>query len=67
MNTFLNVLFQVEKIVKDIHGPALALVLERLKPYSAFQGKLVWYLALLYLILCNLMIYQYEFCSPRIF
>ncbi|PON60374.1 Coatomer beta subunit [Parasponia andersonii] len=27
----------VEKIVKDIHGPALALILERLKPYGAFQ------------------------------
>ncbi|XP_027367381.1 protein MOR1 [Abrus precatorius] len=27
----------IEKIVKDIHGPALALVLEKLKPYGAFQ------------------------------
>lgn len=27
----------VEKIVKDIHGPALALVLERLRPHGAFQ------------------------------
>ncbi|KAF3432700.1 hypothetical protein FNV43_RR23802 [Rhamnella rubrinervis] len=27
----------VDKIVKDIHGPALALVLERLKPNGAFQ------------------------------
>ncbi|KAJ1403126.1 TOG domain [Sesbania bispinosa] len=27
----------IEKIVKDIHGPALTLVLEKLKPYGAFQ------------------------------
>ncbi|XP_050288115.1 protein MOR1 isoform X4 [Quercus robur] len=27
----------VEKILKDLHGPALALVLERLKPGGAFQ------------------------------
>lgn len=27
----------IEKIVKDIHGPAQALVLEKLKPYGAFQ------------------------------
>ncbi|KAI5426958.1 hypothetical protein KIW84_032404 [Lathyrus oleraceus] len=27
----------IEKVVKDIHGPALALVLEKLKPYGAFQ------------------------------
>lgn len=25
-------------MVKDIHGPALTLVLEKLKPYGAFQG-----------------------------
>ena len=30
--------FQIEKILKDIHGPALTLVLEKLKPYGAFQG-----------------------------
>jgi hypothetical protein len=29
---------QIEKILKDLHGPALALVLERLKPYGAIQG-----------------------------
>ncbi|KAG5075422.1 hypothetical protein JHK84_056653 [Glycine max] len=28
----------IEKMVKDIHGPALTLVLEKLKPYGAFQG-----------------------------
>lgn len=39
---------QVEKLVKDIHGPALALVLERLKPYGAFQGTIVDDLASLY-------------------
>ncbi|MCI01810.1 protein MOR1-like, partial [Trifolium medium] len=27
----------IEKIVKDIHGPALTLVLEKIKPYGAFQ------------------------------
>ncbi|KAH1036763.1 hypothetical protein AAZX31_20G169900 [Glycine max] len=27
----------IEKMVKDIHGPALTLVLEKLKPYGAFQ------------------------------
>ncbi|EEF28119.1 microtubule associated protein xmap215, putative [Ricinus communis] len=27
----------VEKNLKDLHGPALALVLERVKPYGAFQ------------------------------
>lgn len=27
----------IEKILKDMHGPALALVQERLKPYGAFQ------------------------------
>ncbi|WJX14083.1 Protein MICROTUBULE ORGANIZATION 1, variant 2 [Trifolium repens] len=27
----------IEKIVKDIQGPALALVLEKIKPYGAFQ------------------------------
>ncbi|KAJ7970482.1 protein MOR1 [Quillaja saponaria] len=27
----------VEKILKDIHGPALTLVLERLRPHGAFQ------------------------------
>ncbi|XP_043808060.1 protein MOR1 isoform X2 [Manihot esculenta] len=27
----------IEKNLKDLHGPALALVLERLKPYGAFQ------------------------------
>ncbi|XP_027934620.1 protein MOR1 isoform X3 [Vigna unguiculata] len=27
----------IEKILKDIHGPALTLVLEKLKPYGAFQ------------------------------
>ncbi|KAH7538364.1 hypothetical protein FEM48_Zijuj03G0191700 [Ziziphus jujuba var. spinosa] len=30
----------VEKMVKDIHGPALTLVVERLKPYGAFQESL---------------------------
>ncbi|CAJ1976721.1 unnamed protein product [Sphenostylis stenocarpa] len=29
----------IEKIVKDIHGPALTLVLEKLKPYGAFQDS----------------------------
>ncbi|KAL5568082.1 hypothetical protein UlMin_024657 [Ulmus minor] len=29
----------IEKMVKDIHGPALAIVLERLKPYGAFQDS----------------------------
>ena len=29
---------QVTKNLKDIHGPALAIVHERLKPYGAFQG-----------------------------
>lgn len=33
-----NLFLQIEKIVKDIHGPALTLVLEKLKPYGAFQG-----------------------------
>ncbi|KAF7820177.1 protein MOR1 [Senna tora] len=27
----------IEKIVKDIHGPALNLVIEKLKPYGSFQ------------------------------
>ncbi|KAL2324840.1 hypothetical protein Fmac_023898 [Flemingia macrophylla] len=27
----------IEKIVKDIHGPVLTLLLEKLKPYGAFQ------------------------------
>ncbi|XP_047149304.1 protein MOR1 [Vigna umbellata] len=31
----------IEKIVKDIHGPALTLVLEKLKPYGAFQESSV--------------------------
>lgn len=31
---------QVEKHLKDIHGPALALVLERLRPYGPLQGVL---------------------------
>ncbi|XP_061370607.1 protein MOR1 [Gastrolobium bilobum] len=30
----------IEKVVKDIHGPALTLVLEKLKPYGAFQESL---------------------------
>lgn len=25
-------------MVKDIHGPALTLIVEKLKPYGAFQG-----------------------------
>ncbi|GMY38218.1 protein MOR1 isoform X2 [Fagus crenata] len=29
----------IEKILKDLHGPALALVLERLKPYGAIQDS----------------------------
>ncbi|KAG5004749.1 hypothetical protein JHK82_028765 [Glycine max] len=28
----------IEKMVKDIHGPALTLIVEKLKPYGAFQG-----------------------------
>jgi cytoskeleton-associated protein 5 len=36
---------QIEKILKDMHGPALALVVERLKPYGAFQGGFVGSLA----------------------
>lgn len=41
---FVVCIIQVEKIVKDIHGPALALVLERLRPNGALQGILlgVW-------------------------
>lgn len=35
-------------MVKDIHGPALTLVVERLKPYGAFQGTFVHDLAPLY-------------------
>ncbi|KAG4397746.1 hypothetical protein GLYMA_10G207500v4 [Glycine max] len=27
----------IEKMVKDIHGPALTLIVEKLKPYGAFQ------------------------------
>ncbi|KAK7279605.1 hypothetical protein RJT34_24658 [Clitoria ternatea] len=30
----------IEKMVKDIHGPALTLVLEKLKPYGAFHESL---------------------------
>lgn len=41
LNIFLISFFvQVEKILKDLQGPALALVLERLKPSGAFQGGL---------------------------
>lgn len=29
---------QVTKNLKDLHGPALTLVLERLKPHGTFQG-----------------------------
>ena len=43
---FFTCIVQVEKIARDIHGPALNLVLERLKPYGAFQGKLVGNLSL---------------------
>ncbi|KAG5040456.1 hypothetical protein JHK85_012932 [Glycine max] len=28
----------IEKMVKDIHGPPLTLIVENLKPYAAFQG-----------------------------
>ena len=46
MNIFFTCIVQVEKIARDIHGPALNLVLERLKPYGGFQGKLVGNLSL---------------------
>ena len=46
LNIFSILLFvQIEKILKDLHGPALALVLERLKPYGAIQGGFSGYLA----------------------
>ena len=35
---------QVEKILRDIQGPALAIILERLKPFGSSQG--VYFLAL---------------------
>lgn len=41
---------QVEKILKDIQGPALALVLERLKPSESLQGVYIDCLALLYYV-----------------
>jgi len=36
---------QIEKVVKDIHGPALTLILEKLKPYGDFQGKFSFFFA----------------------
>lgn len=47
---------QVEKIVKDIHGPALALVLERFRPNGVFQGKLVGHFPLWFLFFLIILI-----------
>lgn len=44
MNIFVKYEIQVEKIARDIQGPALALVLERLRPNGSFQGELDWYI-----------------------
>lgn len=41
---------QVEKILKDIQGPALALVLERFKPCGPLQGVYIDCLVLLYYV-----------------
>lgn len=42
-------LVQVEKSLRDIQGPALALV-ERLKPHGSFQGAFADFFTLMFLL-----------------
>lgn len=61
-------------MVKDIHGPALTLVLEKLKPHGAYQGAFFGNIAHLYSSLllvvdayCGMPLIFISFLPPTMF